>query len=332
MILEQLVLDKGYWIMNSLVSVIVPIYNVEKYLERCISSILEQSYNNIEVILVDDGSNDGCPIICDKFERKDARVKVVHKPNGGLSSARNAGLEQMKGEYITFIDSDDWVEVNFVERMVEAISKSKVDVVQCGYCKKNDDNVVYVSTLTNEIVYGKDKILKSFFVTQNYQTMACMKLYKSEIFRKIKFHEGKNNEDTIYFADYIDKVNSIQVINDVLYNYYVNTNSIMHSELTKRKVEDAYFSGEYMLKKCEEKYPEFTLYMRRNICDFSIGLYMQADNSQKQLKKEIYKKFKNNYILLVKSSCLDIKKRLKFWLFYKNQFLTSKFWRIKKSL
>ena len=162
--------------------------------------------------------------------------------------------------------------------------------------------------------------------------MACMKLYKSEIFRKIKFHEGKNNEDTIYFADYIDKVNSIQVINDVLYNYYVNTNSIMHSELTKRKVEDAYFSGEYMLKKCEEKYPEFTLYMRRNICDFSIGLYMQADNSQKQLKKEIYKKFKNNYILLVKSSCLDIKKRLKFWLFYKNQFLTSKFWRIKKSL
>ena len=92
MILEQLVLDKGYWIMNSLVSVIVPIYNVEKYLERCISSILEQSYNNIEVILVDDGSNDGCPIICDKFERKDARVKVVHKPNGGLSSARNAGL------------------------------------------------------------------------------------------------------------------------------------------------------------------------------------------------------------------------------------------------
>ena len=183
-----MVLDKGYWIMNSLVSVIVPIYNVEKYLERCISSILEQSYNNIEVILVDDGSNDGCPIICDKFERKDARVKVVHKPNGGLSSARNAGLEQMKGEYITFIDSDDWVEVNFVERMVEAISKSKVDVVQCGYCKKNDDNVVYVSTLTNEIVYGKDKILKSFFVTQNYQTMACMKLYKSEIFRKIKFH------------------------------------------------------------------------------------------------------------------------------------------------
>ena len=216
--------------------------------------------------------------------------------------------------------------------MVEAISKSKVDVVQCGYCKKNDDNVVYVSTLTNEIVYGKDKILKSFFVTQNYQTMAWMKLYKSEIFRKIKFHEGKNNEDTIYFADYIDKVNSIQVINDVLYNYYVNTNSIMHSELTKRKVEDAYFSGEYMLKKCEEKYPEFAIYMRRNICDFSIGLYMQADKSQKQLKKEIYTKFKNNYILLVKSSCLDIKKRLKFWLFYKNQFLTSKFWRIKKSL
>ena len=91
MILEQLVLDKGYWIMNSLVSVIVPIYNVEKYLERCISSILEQSYNNIEVILVDDGSNDGCPTICDEFKRKDARVKVVHKPNGGLSSARNAG-------------------------------------------------------------------------------------------------------------------------------------------------------------------------------------------------------------------------------------------------
>lgn len=108
-----MVLDKGYWIMNSLVSVIVPIYNVEKYLERCISSILEQSYNNIEVILVDDGSNDDCPTICDKFKRKDARVKVVHKPNGGLSSARNAGLEQMKGEYITFIDSDDWVEVNF---------------------------------------------------------------------------------------------------------------------------------------------------------------------------------------------------------------------------
>ena len=124
--------------MEKTISVIVPIYNVEKYLDRCLKSIINQTYKNLEIILIDDGSPDNCGTICDEYAKKDNRIKVVHKDNGGLVKARNTGLDIATGEYISFIDPDDWIELNMYEEMIKIADETNTDIVRCGYYRDND--------------------------------------------------------------------------------------------------------------------------------------------------------------------------------------------------
>ena len=126
--------------MQPLISVIVPIYNVEKYLDRCVGSIINQTYKNLEIILVDDGSPDNCPQMCDDYAKKDSRIKVVHKENGGLSDARNAGMKVATGEYVSFIDSDDYISLDFYETLLETIVDNDSDIVECSVVKFYEDN------------------------------------------------------------------------------------------------------------------------------------------------------------------------------------------------
>ena len=131
--------------MDEKVSIIVPVYNVEKYLDKCIESIVNQTYRNIEIILVDDGSPDKCPEICNEWAKKDDRIKVIHKENGGLSSARNAALEIAQGDYITFVDSDDWIENDMIQSMLTCAAKNDADIVCCGFYFDNVDTTGPVS-------------------------------------------------------------------------------------------------------------------------------------------------------------------------------------------
>lgn len=147
--------------MDKLISVIVPIYNVEKYLTKCIESIINQTYENLEIILVDDGSPDNCPIICDEYAKRDSRVKVIHKKNGGLSDARNAGLDIATGEYIMFIDSDDFVEIDMMESMMNNMIDNNVDLVVC--------NIKYIYDNSEKVKYNqKDKVLDKYEAMQEY--------------------------------------------------------------------------------------------------------------------------------------------------------------------
>ncbi len=317
--------------MNDLVSIIIPVYNVEKYLKRCMESVLRQTYRNFEVILVDDGSTDKSLDICKEYEKKDERIKVIHKKNGGLSSARNSGLNVMKGSLFTFIDSDDWVEEKYVESLVKAILENNADIAQCSYCKKNvKDEIIMHGNIHNDILNGKDEIMRSFFVNQNYITVAWMKIYRSKKFGDVRFYEGKNNEDTIYVADYIDIVDKIVVIEDELYNYFFNENSIMNASLTDKKVSDAYFSAEYMLSKCENSYPKYSNYMRKNICDFSIGLYFQADKKlQSDLREKIYTKFDDIYNQISDKTIFGKKLLIKFFMFKRFRVILEFLWKRK---
>lgn len=320
--------------MDNLVSVIIPVYNVEAFLDRCILSVLGQSYKQLEIILVDDGSTDNSGNICNEYIKKDSRIKLLRKVNGGLSSARNAGMEAMSGKYFTFIDSDDWIESDYIKKLVENIDGNDIDIVQCGYCKRNDKKEsIYDAHIFGEILVSKTDILDSFFKTQNLQTMAWMKLYRTDLFQNIRFMEGRNNEDTIFFADYIDKVRSIKIIGDKLYNYYVNPNSIMHGSPSKKKIDDAYFSAEYMLNKCCTNYPEYSLYMMRNICNISTGLYMQLKEPSKdpQLKKYILAEFDKYYARLKGNrDILNREMRLKFSLFNRTKWVYRILWSLKK--
>lgn len=217
-----------------LVSVIVPIYNVELFLNKCIDSIISQTYYNLEIILVNDGSTDHSLEICQSY--KDSRIIIVNKSNGGLSSARNAGLDVMSGDYIFFLDSDDWIEEDCIEVLVNEIESNFVDIIQCQFLSTIDDQSIITKNDDLKIeVLTNIEALKSFHHEVN--TITWNKLYKSFIFKTLRFPEGKIHEDhfTTYKAVFLAK--KIAIINQSFIYYRQRANSIMSSSFSKKRLD-----------------------------------------------------------------------------------------------
>lgn len=215
-----------------LISIIVPVYKVEKYLEKCIESILMQTYKNIELILVDDGSPDMCPVICDKYADKDSRVVVVHKKNGGLSDARNAGLAIAQGEFISFIDSDDFVSEDFCELLLRAALKEKADMAICNYLVVDEEgNLIQEKNLHLPIDDGcinSQEFIEEYCGKYGwYYVIACNKIYKREIFKNINYPKGKQHEDAFVIHHLVIQCNRIACIKKALYFYVQRKGSIM---------------------------------------------------------------------------------------------------------
>ena len=224
--------------MNKLVSVIVPIYKVENYLKQCVDSLICQKYSNLEVILVDDGSPDGCGKICDEYKEKDSRIIVIHKENGGISSARNAGLEIAKGEYIVFIDSDDYVSDSFIYEMVEEMEKSvETDLIITSYYNvySNDgateDRIEKSEVLEDSTKYytGKEIINNRFGKQRIPFVLAWNKLYKRKLFNKVCYKEGAVREDEIIFRSIMEQCERVAFINKPLIFHRIRSGSIMTS-------------------------------------------------------------------------------------------------------
>lgn len=228
---------------KSLISIIVPVYKVERYLDKCVESILNQTYKNIEVILVDDGSPDNCPQMCDEWAQKDARIKVVHKKNGGLSAARNTGMSIAKGDYIGFVDSDDYIDVHMYEKLLDALLETNSDMAICNYIfLKEDGNKVdgaKDSPIIDEILNRKQAYMKLDMYKSNYwyYVTAVNKLYKRKIFAKQKFVEGKINEDEFSIHHFMQECNQIVTIQDVLYFYIQHDNTIMTAPFSKKRMD-----------------------------------------------------------------------------------------------
>ena len=205
-----------------LISVIVPVYKVERYLPRCIESILRQTYTNFELILVDDGTPDRSGIICDRYAEKDSRIKVIHKENGGVSSARNVGIDAARGEWITFVDSDDWVTDNCLEVLISPTFGYDYDFVISSIEIRNL-KVIPSLLDTESLVYSKENIehvVKLIAKPRFHGPFA--KLYRTEILesRKIKFDDGtKDGEDKIFVAEYLTYCKSIQTLREITYFY-----------------------------------------------------------------------------------------------------------------
>lgn len=217
---------------KQLISVIVPIYNVEAYLEKCIDSIIKQSYNELEIILIDDGSIDRCGEICDNYKEKDERIIVVHKENDGLSSARNKGLDIAKGELISFVDSDDYLEPNMFEELIKNMKKYNSDISICNYfyvkngSKRIINNIFYKNDF---VISGKDKYYYLFNEYNCLSIYAWNKLYKKELFDNIRFPEGKIFEYSNIICELLDKSNKLSYTSKPLYNYVYRNNSIGNS-------------------------------------------------------------------------------------------------------
>lgn len=208
---------------GSLLTVIVPVYKVEPYLRRCLDSIINQTYRDLEIILVDDGSPDNCPAICDEYAAKDSRVKVIHQKNKGLSGARNAGLDVATGDYIAFVDSDDWIELNMYEVAIQKMNQEKLDLVAFGLINEYSDR----STISEmeELDVFVDKVMSS----EVYHSV-CKYVYRKQIFDSLRFEVGVSFEDSLIIADIYERANSFGIVDEYFYHYNCeNAQSIVHS-------------------------------------------------------------------------------------------------------
>ena len=212
---------------SPLISVIIPVYKVEQYLRRCLDSIVNQTYTNLEIILVDDGSPDNSPQICDEFANKDNRIAVIHKKNGGLSDARNAGLDICKGEYISFVDSDDWVSQEYINKLYSSITKSHADIAIVNHTLVNDFCTPKCDKKPSVKIFTKQQALFKLIAKQ-YQPFVVSwgKLYRKELFKSIRFPVGKYHEDEFTSHFLLYAASKITFSPNILYFYYQRPNSI----------------------------------------------------------------------------------------------------------
>lgn len=227
--------------MKPLISIIVPIYKVEDYLERCVKSLLMQTYENIEILLVDDGSPDRCPQMCDAFQKEDNRIRVIHKKNGGLSDARNYGYKASTGDYICFVDSDDFVSKYYIESLFEVIKRWNCDVSICGFKtvtgldKEFDDEP---SVTDNVMCCTGIQMMSHMYDNLFLDTVvAWNKMYKRCVLEGEEYPVGLIHEDEATTCKYLYKAARVGYIENELYYYYVRPNSIMTSEINSKKLD-----------------------------------------------------------------------------------------------
>lgn len=225
---------------SPLISVIIPIYNVEQYLKRCVESIRHQTYSNLEIILVDDGSPDSCGKICDDYQKADNRIKVIHKKNGGLSDARNVGIEIARGEYITCIDSDDFISPFFIENLWIAIQKSECEIATSWFVDYYEGDKIPETKKVNikDIkVFNREEFYKKLLYQDGVEISAWGKLYKTNLFQGVKYPVGKLYEDipTTYLL--VEKTTKVAVIPNIDYFYFQRTTSIAQAAFSVRKMD-----------------------------------------------------------------------------------------------
>lgn len=290
----QTELDKKN-VTKSLISVIVPVYMVEEYLDQCINSIIEQTYSNLEIILVVDGSSDSCSAICDSWVLRDDRILVVHKENAGLSSARNAGLDVCKGDYITFVDSDDWIVRDCVSFMYQAMGDSGADICSANMNEYDEDTGCISKLSKNAFIAGPKETLMKLYTTYDFPVSAWAKMYVTSIWKELRFPVGHNYEDayTTYLA--VDAAQRIIHLSDALYYYRVRSGSIMTSSFSLSSLDRVRAWKENYLF-CKEKYPDVAPYARINWLEHIPLLLSQFPKKMNQSEKEAKKRLKREIV------------------------------------
>ena len=219
--------------MNDLVSVVIPVYNVREYLRTCIDSVRRQTYKDLQIILVDDGSTDGSDIICDEAVKEDRRIKVIHRSNGGLSAARNTGIEAADGDYICFIDSDDWISDNFVERLYELAETQNADVAVCGYIRVSSEeeasNAGGCGKTEKLVHYSNIQAIRELIEEKNVKSVIWNKLFKRKLWLNTRFPEGRFHEDEYITYRVLWETSGVVETDMILYYYRERASSITNA-------------------------------------------------------------------------------------------------------
>lgn len=269
-------------------SVIVPIYKVEKYLSRCIESILAQSYENLEIILVDDGSPDSCGTICDQYKDKDSRIYVIHKKNGGLSDARNVGIQHSTGDYLFFIDSDDWVDPDYCSSAIADLENQKADIVVFGYNKVDEsNNLIETCCVLDSYICTKEEAILGLF-NERIENYAWNKVYRSKVFDGIMYPMGRLWEDIGTTYRVFDKCTKIYVSNRVTYNYLIRNSSITGVHSFKADI-DIFLQRKEQYDFLLKKYPSISIVALNALIISAIQAYIHIpqDSSYYQMLEDV---------------------------------------------
>ncbi len=268
---------------NNLISVIVPVFNVEDYIERCIKSILNQTYNNLEIILVDDGSTDKSGEICDLYKEKDNRIKVIHNKNSGPSVARNCGLSIAKGKYIGFVDSDDFIALDMYETLYHYM-KEDADVVCCATLSITNHNKEVRYKSKGVVSYTKLEGIKELLKTEHICFSACDKLFRRNLLENIRFPRGRQSEDLPFIYQVFKKSNKIVNIGKVKYFYFYRPDSRSNADFDIRRLDYIYFS-QYIYHDIQRSYPQLSKVAERR---YILDLYWIIVQIKNLSKKEKY--------------------------------------------
>ena len=306
---------------NKKITVIIPVYNVELYLRRCVDSVLNQTYDNLEIVLVDDGSPDGCPAICDEYAQKDSRVEVIHKKNGGLSSARNAALDsQFKGDYITFVDSDDWIAPDTYEYCTKTMEENDADIIQFGYMTTKE--YTFETNIKKEVIETyTDKDILKYYLLSTYKTgsySVCRCLFPRHAIGKNRFREGKINEDIDFKFKVLKNTEKLVVSNLVKYFYYQHGETISSGGL-REKDYDLYEAADELYKLAVNEHDseiERLAFFKKTRTPFSllskIAYFGISDEKieKKETIKRLIKEHRRNVRILLKSPMSKLRKIL----------------------
>lgn len=308
---------------NDMISIIIPVFNVENYVGKCIESVLNQTYRNLQIILVDDGSTDSSGQICEEYAKKDSRILCFHKENGGLSDARNFALDKAKGKYISFIDSDDFVSKKYIDILYNNLVESDADISICNFIRINEGDLPTESIGGDRKPRVFDKVESFYALFDNflgYQfTVACCKLYKACIFDHIRYPKGRNYEDTATAHLIYDKISKV-VYEDVnLYYYLVRSSSITKQEQYMKDdaalaVRDRVTFFEHtpytaLLQKSREQYLATLMGMHARMRSSTDDVLVHKKKLYTQVKA-LYRDYKRNSIRF------DIKLRVRFFLLF----------------
>lgn len=271
--------------MEELVTIVVPVYKVEKYIDKCINSILNQTYKNLEIILVDDGSPDTCGEICDNYAKQDIRIKVIHKENGGLSDARNAGIDVATGRFISFIDSDDYIDSEYIELLYKSITKDKSDMAISSHKVIYENGTILEKATGEESILNSKEVLKRILYDDGIDLSAWGKLYKIELLQEIRYPKGRLFEDAATTYKLIDRCKSISIISKSTYNYVIRRSSITNENFSKKKM-DLIISTEEMCNYIKNKYPDLQDACNRRLIYAHLSTLSQLAMSKKKFHNE----------------------------------------------
>lgn len=300
-----------------LISVIVPVYNVEKYLDACVESIVNQTYKELEIILVDDGSPDKCPEMCDDWAKKDSRIKVIHKKNGGQGEARNFGIDIAQGDYIGFVDSDDIIRPEMYEVLLKEISERNADLIQCAMFKYTEfplNNFPDKNEQTTILEFSSEEAVKRL-ITDELITSTCPSvLLKTEIAKKIPFDLGMINEDVMWVYRALRESKRIIITNEQLYGYYQREGSTMNCVYSKKKF-DALKALRMRADSIKNDFPQLSALGEKTYTGSCMYHYqtvcrLPASKEYDEIKKKLHDMFLNSDLNLSYSAA---NKKYKLW-------------------